>query len=97
MRRLMIALTVHSETTFEDFAIPDDVSAYAQERFVAVRKAEFETDGSVKTDDAKFHRCLTFARYLSVAGGEIQLSKACYDYAVELEEQREKRILQQAE
>ena len=86
MRRFMVALTVHSETSFEEFTIPDDVSAYAQERFVSVRKAEFESDGKVQTDDAKFHRWLTFARYLSVMRGEIQLSKTCYDQAVELEE-----------
>ena len=62
------------------------------DKFVAARKIEHETDGKIKFDDAKFHRCLTFARYLSAANGEEKLSTGCYDLAVELENAREKRI-----
>lgn len=91
MRLMMLALTTFSETTYEDFEIPEDVSAYAQAQFIAVRQTEYEADGKIKTDDAKFHRYLTFARYLSVANGELQLTKACYDYAVEIEDARESR------
>ena len=59
---------------------------------MAARKIEFETEGKIKFDDAKFHRILTFARYLSAANGEEKLSSGCYDYAVELENGRESRI-----
>ena len=59
---------------------------------MAARKIEHEIDGKIKFDDAKFHRCLTFARYLSAANGEDKLSTGCYDLAVELETAREKRI-----
>jgi len=62
------------------------------DKFVAARKIEHEIDGKIKFDDAKFHRCLTFARYLSAANGEDKLSTGCYDLAVELETAREKRI-----
>lgn len=37
MRSMMLALTTFSETTYEDFEIPEDVSAYAQAQFIAVR------------------------------------------------------------
>jgi hypothetical protein len=37
MRLMMLALTTFSETTYEDFEIPEDVSAYAQAQFIAVR------------------------------------------------------------
>lgn len=62
------------------------------DKFVTARKIEHEKDGKIKFDDAKFHRCLTFARYLSASNGEEKLSTACYDLAVELETLREQRI-----
>ena len=96
MRKMMIAMTIYSEVIFQDFEIPKEVAAYAQDKFVAVRKSEFEVEGKVKTDDAKFHRLLTFARYLSVANGEISLTKAIYDQTLEIENGREKRIEQRA-
>lgn len=69
-RRFVLTLNHHSEVTQNDYSIPQDVSEYAQNIFVEVRKQEAES-GKVDTTVETFHRWLTMSRLLSVTEGSL--------------------------
>ena len=57
MRRYFMILSTFSEETLVDFAIPSEVSEYAQSVFVDIRKYEHDSsNGSeIKTTADTFH------------------------------------------
>ena len=64
-------LSTFSEETLADFAIPAEVSEYAQSVFVDVRKFEHDqSEGKeIKTTADTFHQWLTLSRLLAVSEG----------------------------
>lgn len=55
IRRFYLLLSTFSDTTLEDYHIPPEVSEYAQQVFVDIRKTEHDTRGEVKTNADNFH------------------------------------------
>ena len=73
-----------------DFAIPNEVSEYAQSVFVEMRKYEHDMSQGqeIKTTADTFHQWLTLSRLLAVSEGSLELSKEQFDRARDLERQR---------
>lgn len=87
MRKCFLVLSYHHGKTMAEFTIPATVAEHAQSLFVNKRQKEASED-NLQTDDQKFHRWLTLARYLSLMDGQIELSEVCFDRAVALEQSR---------
>ncbi len=68
-----------------EFTIPAPVAEHAQQFFISKRQAEASSPTGLQTDDAKFHRWLTLARYMSLMDGQIELNESAFDRAVSLE------------
>lgn len=90
MRKAVLVFAHHFETTASEFKITEDVSSHAQNKFIQVRQKE-SSEGKVETDDDRFHKWLTLARYISFIQGELTLSVESFDKAVELERTRVER------
>ena len=78
-------MTYHFKKTTDAFKIAPEVAEHAQQTFVNQRQKEAESEDGLRTDDQTFHRWLTLSRYLSLADGQISLSKQTFDHAVWLD------------
>lgn len=91
MRKAILVFGHHFEKAASEFTIPEEVSTFAQDKFVQVRQKENEQNSKVETDDDRFHRWLTLARYMSLSRGELSLTVETFEKAVVLESARVSR------
>ena len=79
MRSYVLMLNHHSDVTLADFNIPSEVSEYAQNIFIEVRRQEQEQNGTVSTNADTLHLWLTMSRLLAISEGNLTLTKETYE------------------